>query len=368
MQAACREGCLGDVTYLGENALVNNSGGANTAVGGLALFDNTTGYVNTAVGSVALFGNTSGIANTAVGAGALQINTTGFQNTATGQSALQDNNGFNNTADGYNALFFNTTGNNNTAVGSSAVGGNADIQATGSNNAATGYFALRNDTTGNNNTAIGANALTNNTTGTNNIALGVNAGFNLTTGSNNIDIGNRGAVGESNHIRIGIGAVQTDTFIAGISGVTVPNGVGVIVNPQGHLGTIVSSERFKENIQPMDNVSEAVLALKPVTFHYNQELDPEGIPQFGLVAEDVERVKPDLVARDEEGKPYTVRYEAVNTMLLNEFLKEHRKVEKLEAALEAVNKRLKEQDAQIQKVSAQLEVSKPSPHEVANNP
>ena len=151
--------------------------------------------------------------------------------------------------------------------------------------------------------------------------------MNLTTGSFNIDIGNAGVASESNKIRIGTVGTQTATFIAGISGVTVAQGVGVIVDTDGHLGTVVSSARYKEAIQPMDKASEAILALRPVTFRYKKELDPKGIPQFGLVAEQVEKVNPDLVARDEQGKPYTVRYEAVNAMLLNEFLKEHRKVE-----------------------------------------
>ena len=161
------------------------------------------------------------------------------------------------------------------------------------------------------------------------------AGVNLTTGSNNIDIGNAGVVPASpNHPHRHSGT-QTDTFIAGIYGATVAGGVGVIVDTNGQLGTVVSSERFKDEIKPMDKASEAILALKPVTFRYKQELDPEGIPQFGLVAEEVEKVNPDLVARDEQGKPYTVRYEAVNAMLLNEFLKEHRKVEEQEATFEA---------------------------------
>ena len=239
----------------------------------------------------------------------------------------------------------------------------------------------------------------NNTTGSSNIALGASAGQNLTTGSNNIDIGNAGVAGESNTIRIGTVGTQTNTFIAGISGVTVAGGVGVIVDTNGHLGTVVSSERFKDAIKPMDKASEAILALKPVTFRYKHELDPEGIPQFGLVAEQVEKVNPDLVARDEQGKVYTVRYEAVNAMLLNEFLKEHRKVEeqgrklpeqevtiaeqrksfqasitKLEATvahqrkeMEALTASLKEQAAQIQKVNDQLEVSKAAPQMVVNN-
>jgi hypothetical protein len=229
--------------------------------------------------------------------------------------------------------------------------------------------ALAHNTIGNNNTAIGDRALLFNTNGNSNIALGYQAGASLTRGgNNNIDIGNRGVAGEANTIRIGTIGTQTNTYVAGISGATVPTGVAVIIDTDGHLGTMTSSARFKEAIKPMDKASEAILALKPVTFRYKHELDPEGIPQFGLVAEEVEKVNPDLVARDEQGKPYTVRYEAVNAMLLNEFLKEHRKVEKLEATVaqqhqdfEAVVAELK---GQIQKVSAQLELSKIAPRTV----
>src|SRR5207244_1346173 len=156
------------------------------------------------------------------------------------------------------------------------------------------------------------------------------------------------------------------TFLTCMIRATGANGVAVIVGPNGQLGTVVSSERFKDEIQPMDTASEAILALKPVTFRYKKDLDPAGIPQFGLVAEQVEKVNADLVARDEQGKPYTVRYEAINAMLLNEFLKEHRKVESLEKAMAdqrqenaAMRAMLKEQTAQIEKVSAQLEMTKP---------
>jgi len=168
-------------------------------------------------------------------------------------------------------------------------------------------------------------------------------------------------------IRIGKQGTQTGTFIAGIRGATVASGVGVIVGTNGQLGTVVSSARFKNEIKPMDKASEAILALKPVTFRYRKELDPEGIPQFGLVAEQVEKVNPDLVARDEHGKVYTVRYEAVNAMLLNEFLKEHQKVQRLEAALAEVNERLKAQDAKIDKVSAKIESTNPASRVVLNN-
>jgi hypothetical protein len=222
-----------------------------------------------------------------------------------------------------------------------------------------------------NNTATGAGALEFNT-GNNNIALGAFAGFKLTTGDNNIHIGNEGVAGESSTIRIGTAGTQKATFIAGIRGATVASGVGVIVGTDGQLGTVTSSERFKEAIKPMDKASEAILALKPVTFRYKRKLDPEGIPQFGLVAEQVEKVNPDLVARDDQGKVITVRYEAVNAMLLNEFLKEHHKVRELEATIaqqqkeiKALSASLKQQALQIQKVSDQLEVSKPAPRWLA---
>src|SRR5436190_15492506 len=276
--------------------------------------------------------------------------------------------GFGNTAIGFNALRSNTFGNYNTATGHDALFNNT----IGGYNTATGVEALISNTEGNDNTATGHDTLNNNTTDNNNIALGSAAGFNLTTGDNNIDIGNEGVTGEANTIRIGrrpsriFPQGQTATFIAGIIGVAVAGPV-VHINSSGQLGVPPSSARFKQNTKPMDKASEAILALKPVTFRYKKEIDPDALPQFGLVAEDVAKVNPDLVARDAEGKVYTVRYEAVNAMLLNEFLKEHRKVEKLEAALELVNKRLKEQDAKIQKVSAELETRKPGPQVVENS-
>jgi hypothetical protein len=258
------------------------------------------------------------------------------------------------------ALYTNLTGDNNTATGYLAL-----FENTGDNNTADGVNALLNNSTGSNNIADGVSALENNTTGSNNTALGSNAGFNLITGSNNIDIGNAGVAGESRTIRIGTTGTQRKTFIAGISGATVANGVGVIVGSNGQLGTVVSSERFKDEIKPMDKASEAILALKPVTFHYKKDLDPNGIPQFGLVAEDVEKVNPNLVACDEQGKPYTVRYEAVNAMLLNEFLKEHRKVEQLEATVANLVSTVNEQTSEMRKVRAQLELSKPGTQTVS---
>ena len=387
-RAVCEEGCdtVNLNTFLGEDALTNDTtghqntaigykalysntlGSQNTAIGAYSLFTAPVGNSNTAIGNAALFNDTFGVNNVAIGASALYYNTTGYQNTATGTLALRTNTtGYNNTANGYFALQSNTTGNSNAATGFFALVNNS----TGNNNTADGFNALYGNTTGSNNTAIGGDALFNNTSGSSNIALGDGAGINHTTGGNNIYIGNRGTSSEFRTIRIGAPSTHGRTFVAGISGVTVAGGVGVIVDTNGQLGTVVSSERFKDEIKPMDRASEAILALKPVTFRYKHELDPDGIPQFGLVAEQVEMVNPDLVARDEQGKPYTVRYEAVNAMLLNEFLKEHRKVEQLTKDFES---KLAEQQRQIaalteglQKVSAQIELSKSGPQVVNNN-
>jgi hypothetical protein len=253
---------------------------------------------------------------------------------------------------------------------------------TGNHNTANGDRALEGNTTGIDNTTDGAHSLGANTTGSRNIALGFGAGANLTTGNDNIDIGNAGVVGEAKTIRIGTEGTQSATFIAGISRATVAGGVGVIVDTNGHLGTVSSSKRFKEQIKPMDGASEGILALRPVTFHYKKEFDPESIPQFGLIAEEVEKVNPNLVARDAKGQVYTVRYEAVNAMLLNEFLKEHRTVQEqerkvqeqeatiaqLKDGMKVLAASLEEQAAQIQKVSAQMEVNRPTPQVVLNNP
>src|SRR5213595_2908865 len=293
-------------------------------------------------------------------------------NTAEGAFALQNlTTGVHNTADGFGALFSTTSGSHNTADG--------DI-------------ALASNTQGDFNTATGAHVLVRNTTGNLNIALGFFDGQNLTTGDNNIDSSNGGVDAESNTIRIGnevaftdlegvMHPAHTETFIAGISGTTIPSGVGVVVDTNGQLGiAATSSQRFKDLIKPMDKASEAILALKPVTFHYKKDIDPKGIPQFGLVAEEVEKVNPALVTRDTKGEIYTVRYEAVNAMLLNEFLKEHRTVQEQEATISELKSTvaqqqegmkvfaatLKEQDSKIQKVTDQLEVSKPATAVVVN--
>ena len=374
-------------TAEGQNALFGlTTGQWNTALGAFTLWKNTDGSFNTAVGTAALLSNIGnqsageGIENTAVGAAALLHNTTGFANTAVGVDALLNNTGLdgqNNTAIGAFALLSNIDGANNTANGESALrnntGGSANTAAgdgalanntIAGSNTATGFQALVLNTEGDNNTANGTNTLFHNTTGSGNVALGFRAGFNLTTGDNNIDIGNEGLAGDSDAIRVG--NTQTKAFVAGISGATVPSGVTVIVDTDGHLGTIVSSRQFKERIKPMNKASEAILGLKPVTFRYKPNLDPDGIPQFGLVAEDVAKVNPDLVARDRNGKPYTVRYDAVNAMLLNEFLKAHRRMEEQDKRIEELTAQLKQQAAQIQKVSAQLELSKAEPQTVLN--
>ena len=432
-------GYPGDNTAEGENALFSlTTGSSNTAIGFDALAKNTTGGFNTASGAFALQSNTFGHDNTATGFAALDSNTTGNNNTANGDSALLSNTegvdntavGFNalasntfgsqNAAIGFNALYNNTTSVGNTAVGwqalfsnkaalefspgfNTAIGFGALYSASSSSNTAIGAGALGGDTGGFDNTAVGTVALDGNTSGSHNIALGEFAGHNLTTGDDNIDIGNEGVADEANTIRIGTQGTQTRTFIAGISGTALGGGMAVRVNVNGRLGTAPSSARFKQNIKPMDKASEAILALKPVTFHYKKELDPEGIPQFGLVAENVEKVNPDLVARDDKGKIYTVRYDAVNAMLLNEFLKEHRTVQELKSTAttqEAIIAQLKSAIAQqqkdfattsaqqqkefeskiahqqneiealtagLQKVSAQLEVNKPLPQIVVSD-
>jgi Chaperone of endosialidase len=362
-------GYFNETTAEGDGALFSlTTGFGNTALGFYALHSETTGSFNTATGRNALRFHITGNHNTATGGAALAINADGEANTATGRAAMGNGTtGSNNTATGWQALF-NNIGNANVANGAFALWSNT----TGQRNVANGNIALLNNTTGGFNTADGFDALENNTTGGSNIALGDFAGADLTTGDLNIDIGNVGVADEANTIRIGTDGDQTRTFIAGISGAAVA-GAAVKVNANGQLGVAPSSARFKTEIKPMEKASEAILALKPVTFRYKHEVDPKGIPQFGLVAEQVAKVNPALVDRDGKGEIYTVRYEAVNAMLLNEFLKEHRNVQKLEATvaqqqkeIQALTANLKEQASQIQKVSAQFEVSKPAPQLVIN--
>ena len=293
------------------------------------------------------------------------------ENTALGEDALFSllPGGNDNVALGYEALHGTTTGLNNTATGNQALTANT----VGFNNTADGWHALQ-VSTGNQNTGTGCDALVNNTIGSNNTAVGYRAGANLTSGSNNIHIGNAGVVGESNTIRIGTVGTQSATFLAGVRGVAIGQAQVVGVNVNGQLGIRASSARFKEAISSMDKASEAILALRPVSFRYQKSLDPRGVPQFGLVAEEVAKVNPDLVVPDEEGRPFSVRYEEVSVMLLNEFLKEHRKVEtqdkkvqQLETTVARLEAALKQQAAQIQKVSEQIELGKPAPRVVTND-
>jgi hypothetical protein len=387
-------------TAEGEKALQSlTTGAGNTALGAFSLFANTTGSFNTAVGAGALDLNTgdentavgvaalllnTGTQNTAVGVDALGLNSTGFENTADGAFALYNNTtGPLNTATGFNALLSNTDGDHNTAMGANAlssnidggvntaIGGNALANNTASANTAIGFDALLSNTGGTSNTATGVDALEFNTTGNGNIAIGASAGIDLTTGDNNIDIFDPGLADESNTIRVGTEGTQAATYIAGIFGATAPSGTAVFINFNGQLGTNTSSRRFKEEITPMNQVSEALYSLNPVSFRYKKEIDPARIRQLGLVAEDVEKVNPDLIVRDKEGKPYSVRYDQVNAMLLNEFLKEHRKVEQqrkdFEAALARQQKQIEALTAGLQRVSAQLELSKAAPQTVLNN-
>jgi hypothetical protein len=338
--------------------------GGNTAEGQAALLSLTTGGYNTAVGFFSLRSVMTGSLNTAIGAGTLLANN-GDENTATGAGALLSNTtGADNTATGVFALFSNTEGHDNTATGDFAL----YINTTGSNNTASGRLALQNSNS-DSNTAIGSLALQNTTTGSNNTALGYQAGNNLDTGDNNIDIGYNvlGVAGESNTIRIGNNDI-TETFIRGISGATASGGAAVFVNSNGKLGTMTSSARFKDEIKPMNKASEAILALRPVSFRYKKGIDPQRVAQFGLIAEEVEKVNPDLVVRDKEGKPYSVRYDQVNAMLLNEFLKEHRMMQELKSEIAALTATVKDQAAQMQKVNAKLEITESRCRTVLNEP
>jgi Chaperone of endosialidase len=332
-------------TATGAGSLLFNTADENTAFGAAALLNNTSGTGNTATGAAALLNNTIGQDNTANGVFALESNTEGSENTATGTRALSSNStGDTNTATGGGALFSNTTGNNNTA---------------------TGFSTLSANMTGNGNTAIGRSALTI-TTGSGNTALGTNAGSALTSGNLNIDIGTDviGITGESNTIRIGANLDDTPgasaCHIGGIYNQSVDPGTAssMAIDASGKLGTTVSSRRFKHDIKPMDKASEAILALKPVTFHYKS--DVKNTPCFGLIAEEVAGVNPDLVVRNKDGEIWSVRYDQVNAMLLNEFLKARRQIDAQQKQIDALT-------VGLQKVSAQLEASKPPPQVVNNN-
>jgi hypothetical protein len=340
-------------TASGNNALAQNTTGlANTASGFGALGLNTTGGYNTASGAAALQTNTTGSNNTASGSLALSNNTTGNQNTATGGAALQDNTtGSNNTATGYVALEGNTTGVANTANGESALGANA----TGSNNTALGDVAMANNGTGSNNTAIGAVALGFNGSGGNNIAIGYLSASRVSAGnSNNIHIGSQGAANDSGVIRIGSAVPvpvvncgscgpQTSFFAAGIRGITTGNNdaIPVVIDSNGQLGTVSSSRRFKEDIQDMDTASSDLMWLRPVTFRYQKPFADGSKPiQYGLIAEEVAEVYPDLVAHSADGQIETVKYQVLDSMLLNELQKEHQQVQQQAEMIRSLESRL----------------------------
>lgn len=327
-------------TGVGAGTLALNTADGNTAVGAAALLLNTAGTFNTAVGLTALLNNTTGPANTAVGGDALMNNTTGDSNTAIGAAALLSNTiGGENTAAGANALFHNTGGGVNVAVG---------------------LNTLMSNTTGTVNTAVGGAALLN-SGGNRNTAVGAGAGLNLTNGDSNVYIG--ADMG-------GVASETAHTYIRNINMTSVSGGGtdSVTVDlTSGLLGHLSSSRRYKEGIEPMNDASETLYRLKPVTYRYKKEIDCTQSPAFGLIAEQVAEVNPALVANDAKGQPESIHYEMVNAMLLNEFLKEHQKVEKLEATVANLIATVKEQTAQIQKVSEHLDADKRALETVAND-
>jgi hypothetical protein len=358
-------GYTGGNTAEGTDALLNLASGVwNTAVGAQALNHDTTGHQNTATGYQSLFSNTIGGQNTASGVRSLFSNITGNYNTADGYQALARNtSGIANTAVGLQALWRNTEGIANTAIGAealthnttaeqnTAIGSNAlEQNRIGNGNTAMGYAALDRNMTGSTNTAIGHLALYNSSTGGSNTAIRDRTGFNIFDASNVTCIG----------ANVGGANVSSTTWIGGVYGVTTQSGTTapVIVSANGQLGTVASSERFKKDIATMDKASETILSLRPVTFHY--KTDAKGTPQFGLIAEEVAKVNPALVVPDKDGKPYSVRYEAVNALLLNEFLKEHATVQELKKEIAALK-------AGLQTVSAQVELSKPAPQTAQAN-
>jgi hypothetical protein len=343
-------------TAMGTNALISNGSGGclgpfsacnlgNTAAGYDALYSNTAANWNTAVGVEALYSNTSMIAN-----GGTFEYTSGDANTAVGYQALYSNLiSSNNTAIGYQALYSNTAlpqpgllvfGGNNTASGAYTLYANT----TGSDNTADGLGALQLNTTGWGNTASGLGALYSNRTGTVNIGLGYQAGSKLTTGSHNIEIGNVGAASDNNTIKIGTDGQQAKTFIAGIYNTSV-NGSAVMVNSVGQLGVVVSSERFKTAIAPMGSNTEKLQQLRPVSFHL--KTDPNGAVQYGLIAEEVAKVYPELVVRDQNGRIDGVRYDELAPMLLKEVQKqaaEIRDLKKLVVEMQAGLAKLQSKD------------------------
>ena len=391
-------------TAVGAYGLASNTTGTgNSALGFYALFANTTGFHNTGAGYQVLFSNTTGIQNTAIGYYALNTNTTGSFNSASGYQALYANTagnnnlangfqslfynttGYNNAANGFQALYTNATGNNNTASGAytlfsnTAGGGNSANgyyalyrNTTGSYNTANGYQSLFKNASGSYNTAQGYNSLYNASRGRFNIGIGYAAGYNITTGSNNIAIGNLAATLDNGMIRIGTTGTHTATFIAGINGSTASSGVAVYVDSNGQLGTITSSRRFKNDIKTMGTVSDKLLQLRPVTFRYKVADEKGGHPmQYGLIAEEVAKVFPDLVQYDKAGKPFTVRYHLLTPMILNELQKSRReivevkssqnaKISRLEAELAAMKQAQAKQQELLARLAAYIQNGKKS--------
>jgi len=348
----------GNNTAIGFQALFSNiNANHNTATGFQTLLSNTTGQQNTASGAKALLSNTEGNFNTANGDQTLHNNTTGSGNTATGAGALFSNTtGIENTAAGESALLNSTTGDRNIALGALALLSNSE----GSFNVGAGFNALAENTTGASNVALGANALSGNVVGSNNTAIGAIAGIN-STGDGNVYVGAGmiGVAGESNHTYL---RNVKDTSVSGGNSDTV-----TVDLTTGLLGHSSSSRRYKEDIKAMGNRSNAIYRLKPVTFRYKKEVDGTQSSSFGLIAEQVAEIIPDLVTRNSEGQPEGVHYEQVNAMLLNEFLKEHRKNEEQGATIARQQKQIDALTAGLQKVSAQLELNKSAPQTVLNN-
>ncbi len=321
---------------MGRQALTSNTTGVqNDAVGYNALASNTTGSINVAVGDYALVSNTTGVGNVGLGSAALGYNTSGNNNIALGNSVMVSNtSGSENIAIGVNALYGNTIGNSNIALG---------LLALVSNN-------------GSNNIGLGNQALQSVQTGSGNLALGANAGSALAGAeNNNVDIANAGITGESSTIRIGTVGTQTKAFIAGIRGVTtgVANGITVLIDGNGQLGTVSSSRRFKTDVRDMGDASSRLMRLRPVTFKYKPELDPSGTTQYGVIAEEVEQVFPDLVARDKDGKIETVKYHLLSALLLNEVHKQYRQ-QRAQAEQIYTLRSQYAQLAQLQRENAQL--------------
>jgi hypothetical protein len=351
---------------------LNTTGGANTATGSEALHANTTGVNNTATGEATLLNNTTGSDNTATGDEALELNTTGADNTANGYQALFSNTtGSPNTASGYQALFSNTTGNDNVASGYLALDSNTSgsgnmasgdqalvSNTVGSSNTASGDSALFNNTTGNNNMASGFGALAGNTTGSNNIAIGFNAASSVAgANSNNLEIASAGSSADSGAIRIGTAGTQTSFFVAGVRGVTTGqhNAVPVMIDSNGQFGTVSSSRRFKEDIHDMGDATEGLMRLRPVTFRYKQPFDDGTKPiQYGLIAEEVAQVYPDLVARSADGQIETVKYQVLDPMLLNEVQRQHAEAQLQQAKIRALEDRVKTQQAQIAELASNI--------------